>query len=200
MLIKVCGLKNCPANQKLVELPGLDMAGFIRYNKSPRFTDDPLITKKKERVGVFVNADLEEIEQAIKAFGLTVIQLHGDESPEFTATVKQRIKTIKAFGISQAADFERTAAYEGTADYFLFDTKTEKYGGSGEQFDWIMLMDYKGQTPFFVSGGIAPHSLFALKQIRHPKLLGVDLNSRFEDAPGIKNYELVKKFIESLKK
>ena len=133
--------------------------------------------------------------------GLDYLQLHGHESPDTCRTLRERgYAIIKAFPIADEEDLKMTADYEGRADYFLFDTKCSGYGGSGRRFDWSVLSGYKGRTPFLLGGGIAPDSVEAVRNFRHPKLAGIDLNSGFETAPGIKDAEKLKTFIDKIKK
>ena len=128
------------------------------------------------------------------------IDLHGSESPDDCLRLQDRgLRVIKAFRIGTAGDLEATAAYEAACSYFLFDTKTPAYGGSGKTFDWTVLDAYRGQTPFLLSGGIGPEHVRALKAFRHDRLVGYDLNSRFEQAPGIKDVEKITRFIQDMK-
>jgi len=193
---------------ELTELP-IDLMGMIFYLKSPRYVDklsDSEIESISQitthatidRVGVFVNEDIETIKQIIDTYLLDVIQLHGNESPEFCKELNKIIPVIKAFSISEISDLEQTKNYQGLWGYFLFDTKTPQYGGSGQKFDWSILDAYDGKTPFLLSGGIAVDDAEAIKAIKHPKFYGVDLNSRFEIEPGLKNIKQLKKFIKAL--
>lgn len=190
--------------KELRQLP-IDYMGMIFYEKSPRFvdrlTDSDLQTLPKDikRVGVFVNADAEYIKAKIKDYHLDLIQLHGNESPEFCKELNSTIPVVKAFRISEVKDLEKTEAYEGTAKLFLFDTKTPQYGGSGQKFDWNILNEYKGNTPFLLSGGISADDVESIKAIRHPLFYGIDLNSKFELEPGLKDIRLLQQFIKSLK-
>ena len=109
------------------------------------------------------------------------------------------LTVLKAFSIFSKDDFKQTHAYEGLVDYFLFDTKTPNYGGSGQQFDWNTLKAYEGATPFFLSGGIGAHDFKAISRITHPQFAGVDLNSKFETSPGIKDYDLLNSFITKIR-
>ena len=201
-MIKVCGMTDAD-NIRDVEVLGVDMIGFIFYPKSPRYLYQiprylPTLAK---RVGVFVNETKENILMYVDRFGLNYVQLHGDESPEYCRTLhSQGIRIIKAFSIARRKDFENTEAYEKSCDYFLFDTKCEQHGGSGNQFDWSMLNSYKGKKPFLLSGGIHPYSPPTLKELRHPQLAGFDLNSRFETKPGLKDVERLRHFLEELRK
>lgn len=190
-------------NIREVEQLKVDMIGFIFYPKSPRclYELPAYMPVKAKRVGVFVNEDKKEIEIFADRFSLDYIQLHGNESPEYCHSLRSTgLRLIKAFSIARRKDFENTEAYEKSCDYFLFDTKCEQHGGSGNQFDWTMLNSYKGKKPFLLSGGINPYSAPTLKELRHPQLAGFDLNSRFEAKPGLKEVERLKFFLEQLGK
>jgi phosphoribosylanthranilate isomerase len=205
MKIKVCGMKYPDNIQELAQLP-VDFIGMIFYDKSPRFAgnlkqDDikGILKTGKDKVGVFVNAGIEYILRKTEDYLLDFVQLHGNESPGFCRELNKFVPVIKAFSIAGISGFEQTKQYEGIAGYFLFDTKTPQYGGSGQKFDWNILDAYDGDTPFFLSGGITIDDIDKIKKIRHPRLYGVDLNSRFETEPGLKDIELLKQFIKQLK-
>ncbi|MCX6220179.1 MAG: phosphoribosylanthranilate isomerase [Bacteroidia bacterium] len=209
MLIKVCGMREPGNIEQVAAISGVDLVGLIFYEHSPRYVDSAdtalsvasLTTVKV--VGVFVNAAPEVVAAKCMDYRLDYIQLHGIETPEYLISLREQlsdwVKIIKAFPIQNAEDLKRVSGYEGLCDYFLFDTKTSGYGGSGEAFDWGILQQYKGFTEFLLSGGIAPDSLEALSRFQHKLCAGVDLNSRFETAPGIKNIPLLKDFIQQLK-
>lgn len=198
MIIKVCGLTDNTESNAVAELQGVDMLGFIFYGGSPRFTESILVTDKK-KVGVFVDAPLEYIVNQIDKHNLSAVQLHGSESPEYIRQLPQNIEIIKALGIASEADLENITDYEGLVDYFLFDTKSKNYGGTGKTFNWSTLEAYKGSTPFLLSGGIGPDSVTALREFRHLQLIGYDLNSLFETAPKVKDAALVAQFIKDMK-
>ncbi len=215
MKIKVCGL-NDPANiEELAHLP-IDFMGFIFYKKSPRYARDGNfrtwmagnrnVLGKIKRVGVFVNAEIEEILNKVHDFELDYVQLHGEESPEYcreiqsfwaTSTLRSA-RFIKAFAVDADLDFAQTRAYEGICSLFLFDTKTPQHGGSGLSFDWQLLEKYKENTPFLLSGGIGEEDAAAIRGLNFPQLYGVDVNSRFEVKPGVKDVEKVGRFLEAL--
>ena len=202
MIIKVCGMCN-PENIQQVAGLGIHWMGFIFYEKSPRYlrlsTLPPLSSTKK--VGVFVNATHEEMLQTAVHFQLDYLQLHGEESPEDCYALQKRgFDIIKAFPITTVEDLKKTQAYTGYADYFLFDTRCNGYGGSGKSFDWSILNAYTGETPFILSGGIRPESLTSLQHFHHPCLAGIDLNSGFEIEPGLKDLENLKHFINEIKR
>jgi len=200
-LLKVCGMTD-GENIREVESLGIDLMGFIFYEKSPRCVHQlpDYLPQQAQRVGVFVDANYETIMDRASAFGLTFVQLHGHETPSFCAQLQANgLRVIKAFSIAEASDLEPTGTYHGTCDYFLFDTKTATHGGSGQRFDWKVLAQYQGPTPFLLSGGIGLDSLEALHRFSHPALIGYDLNSRFETSPGVKDVEAVKLFTLNIK-
>ncbi|MBQ2525483.1 MAG: phosphoribosylanthranilate isomerase [Bacteroidales bacterium] len=199
-LIKVCGMTS-GRNIRAVEKLGVDMIGMVFYPASPRFVskEPDYLPDTAERVGVFVNAGEEAVLRCVVKYGLDMVQLHGAESPDFCARLSKRgVGVIKAFGIASAADFGRVSQYEGTCRYFLFDTRSEAYGGSGRSFDWSLLENYKGSTRFLLSGGIGPDSAASLSAVDHPMLAGFDLNSMFESAPGVKNVRLIENFLNEI--
>ena len=206
MKIKICGMKN-PENIRAVAALQPYMMGFIFYPKSPRFAE-PLdiatlnaLPKSIKKIGVFVNEDLENILTIATKYNLDGVQLHGTELESMCKELhKSGFIVIKAFPIAEAYNFKVTKKYEGTCNYFLFDTKTDAYGGSGVKFNWGMLDEYVGDTPFLLSGGIADDDAEAILKIEHPKLAGIDLNSKFEVSPGLKNVELLRGFLKELKK
>ncbi|MGF7077407.1 bifunctional phosphoribosylanthranilate isomerase/tryptophan synthase subunit beta [Mucilaginibacter sp. 3215] len=204
MKIKVCGLKH-PENINAVVALQPDYAGFIFYGKSPRYMANlaadalPTIPASIQKTGVFVNESAENIDRLIVEYGFNAIQLHGDESPEFCAAFKGRVTVIKAFGINEDFDFEQLKDYANNVDLFLFDTKTKEYGGSGKTFDWAILDQYKLDIPFFLSGGVGLENIKEVKNITHPQFYGVDLNSRFENEPGLKNIEKLKEAFKIIK-
>ena len=136
----------------------------------------------------------------VDRFGLNYVQLHGNESPEYCRTLHSHgIRIIKAFSIALPKDLLAVSHYESFCDYFLFDTRSAHYGGSGQQFDWSILQRYTGSTPFLLSGGINSYSVKALKEFHHPRLAGIDINSRFETSPGIKDVERIERFLKELR-
>jgi phosphoribosylanthranilate isomerase len=157
-------------------------------------------------VGIFVNDMPQNIVTAVYNYHLSYVQLHGDESTVMIDNLRRtlvpdivpQIKIIKAISVSSAEDLKRCEQYEGHIDLFLFDTKCKGYGGSGQQYDWSVLDAYTGQTPFLLSGGIGPDDADRLRDFHHPQCVGIDLNSKFETAPGMKDVKMLKKFINSL--
>ncbi len=198
MVIKVCGMRDAE-NIREVESLGIDLMGFIFWPKSSRCVSErPAYLPKCKRVGVFVNEDIEIVKRTAKDFDLNLIQLHGSESPEYVRLLREW-KIIKAFNIASADDLKQTKAYEGLADYFLFDTKGKSVGGNGEKFDWNVLDSYRGNTPFLLSGGIGPEDAELLSHWQHPQCIGFDINSRFEREPGIKDINKIKTFINTIR-
>ena len=204
MRIKVCGMKDSENIKQLARLP-IDYMGLIFYQKSQRFVgnlDAGLINalpRSIKKTGVFVNAEEEYIIQKVIMYNLDFVQLHGVEAPEFCRKINEQIPVVKAFSVSDAADLEKLQAYDGGCRYFLFDTKTPQYGGSGQKFDWGILHYYNGNTPFFLSGGISPDDSDTIKRIKHPAFYGIDMNSKFEIEPGFKNIQLLEKFIKDIR-
>jgi phosphoribosylanthranilate isomerase len=200
MKIKVCGMKDKHNIEALEKVREVDFIGHIFTEKSPRFIGRSQVKSHIPSFGVFVNSSKSEIEQAASEYDLSFIQLHGDESPEFSKSINESVKpVVKVFAISDKRDFEKTRDYEGCCTYFLFDTKTKLRGGSGEKFNWDLIKEYQGKTPFFLSGGISADDAQTIKEIQHPLLYGVDINSGFETKPGLKNIEEINLFAKELK-
>lgn len=204
-VIKICGMK-IPGNINAVAALHPDFMGFIFYPKSPRYAEPMDISslealpKSIKKIGVFVNEDLERILTLVFKYKLDGVQLHGTENVEICQKLRDAgLIVLKAFSIAEAYNFKVTGTYEGSCDYFLFDTKTDAYGGSGVKFDWSMLNEHKGNTPFLLSGGIGADDAEAILKIDHPKMAGIDLNSKFEISPGLKNVELLKGFLQEIK-
>lgn len=185
-----------------IEQLGADMIGLIFYSKSPRcvYEMPDYLSNHAKRVGVFVDEQAAYVQTIADRFSLDYVQLHGNESPGYCQALQHAgLNVIKNFPIATEQDLEKTKLYEGTCNYFLFDTKCETYGGSGKKFDWDILHYYKGDTPFLLSGGIDLYSTRALKSFSHPQLAGYDINSRFEVKPGKKDVKRVAKFIKQIK-
>lgn len=203
MITKVCGMRE-PDNIRQVEQLEPDWMGFIFYKNSSRFV--PIVPSympvNVKRVGVFVDTNKDGILLRTAAFKLEVIQLHGKESPSFVRDVRTLLPDkviVKAFSIREKEDILSAMAYEGCCDYYLFDTKCETVGGSGTTFDWSLLDFYQGKTPFILSGGIGPDSIPALTQLKHPLWAGIDLNSKFETAPALKDTALLATFLQAFR-
>ena len=197
MRLKICGMKY-PEN--ILEVGALlpDYMGFIFWEKSARYFDGiiPELPKSIKKVGVFVNAPLNEILEKIKTHDLQAVQLHGDESVEFCESLKKNtpklIDVIKVFPILDTFDFGILNSYEKVCDFFLFDTKGKLPGGNGTTFDWKVLEQYPSTKPFFLSGGIGIEELDSINEILKTNLpiYAIDINSKFEIEPGLKNIQL----------
>ncbi|MDP4276974.1 MAG: phosphoribosylanthranilate isomerase [Bacteroidota bacterium] len=207
MKLKICGMRD-PANILQVSALQPDYMGFIFYPPSPRFvTSLPAhllagIRKKGiEPVAVFVNETIQTIRHMVDDFSFSCVQLHGSESPEDCLWLKQQgLIVFKAISVSEPSDLERTKAYDDCCTYFLFDTKSAGFGGSGHLFDWKLLERYTGNTPFFLSGGIGPEDVPSIRSFSHPMMTGIDINSRFESAPCIKDVKLIQPFLTELRR
>ena len=206
LVIKVCGMREAE-NIREVEALGINWMGLIFWPKSSRYVSEmpDYLPQDVKRVGVFVNEDLDTVKKKADDYALNLIQLHGSESPDYVRALKTpssinplTSSIIKAFNIATADDFEQTKDYEGLVDYFLFDTKGPSVGGNGVQFDWDVLKDYHGKTPFLLSGGIGPDDAERIQAFHHPQCIGIDLNSRFELSPGLKDINKLKTFIQAL--
>lgn len=188
-------------NIRAIEQTKADLMGFIFHPKSPRFVASlpEYMPKKQKRVGIFVNASLEQILAKAQKFSLEYIQLHGDEPPAFCSELKNRgLKVIRAQRIANTDDIIRAESYN-MADLMIFDTKTELYGGSGKKFNWQLLENYKGCVPFLLSGGIRSDTFEEIKAFFHPQFAGIDLNSGFEISPALKDVGKLNNFIEKIK-
>lgn len=186
-------------NIRSIEALGVDLIGMIFFSGSPRFVDTTpsYMPPKEKRVGVFVNADVDEILRTADKYQLSMIQLHGDEPKETCNKLRtEGYRLIKAFQIAEADDLKKTSEYDELCDYYLFDTKSSGHGGTGKTFDWKVLQHYNGNTPFLLSGGISLTCIDSLSAFDHPKCAGFDLNSQFEIKPGLKDAALIKQFIK----
>ena len=196
MKLKVCGMKY---SQNITEIENLfpDLMGFIFYEKSKRFFNQPEINlnNKVKRVGVFVNENIQEIKNKIKKYKLDYVQLHGEENVNFCHSLKPFVKIIKVFKIDYNFNFKKTEEFEEVCDYFLFDTKSQLHGGSGKKFDWNLLKNYNCKKDFFLSGGIDIGDIEEIKKIVNSyPIAGIDVNSKFE----LDNLEKDKKKINLL--
>ena len=223
MIIKVCGMRDAD-NIRAVSALGVDMIGLIFWPQSPRYVrminsrsgiipdkagegvvDDGLARPKL--VGVFVDEMPQNIVTRVYNYTLDYVQLHGHESPTMIDNLRRTldpdirpgIKIIKAVSVGCADDVERCRDYEGCVDMFLFDTRTPKVGGSGEQFDWSVLQSYDGATPFLLSGGIGPDDARRVRAFSHPRCIGIDVNSKFEKEPAFKDVDMLRKFISEVR-
>lgn len=218
MTIKVCGLRAPENIAAVLATAAPDIVGFVFHPASPRAVDvgGPLSAwieansntfGQTQKAGVFVNASIEDILNNVHDYELDYVQLHGEESPEYCreiasywriSTIRQA-KLVKAFSIDADFDFEQTERFAVLCPLFVFDTKTAERGGSGKRFDWRLLEQYKGKTPFLLSGGIGPADVESVLALRHPRMVGVDINSRFETAPGVKDAAEVARFCEAVR-
>lgn len=193
------------ANIREIDNIGLaDWMGFIFYPKSSRYVSSvpDYLPVNCRRVGVFVNATHKDIIARKEAFGLDIIQLHGNESRNYILQLKQLLpadtQIIKMIQVANINDLEDTREYENLVSYFLFETKCTEYGGSGRQFDWDILKEYNGSTPFLLTGGITPEDAERVKSFTHPMFAGIDINSKFETSPAVKDTKLVQEFLASI--
>ena len=209
-IVKVCGMREAE-NIRQVEALGIDWMGFIFWPKSSRYVAEmpSYLPTKCKRIGVFVDTSIGDVMTIAEQYQLDIIQLHGQESPSYITQLishlsrLRNVKIIKAFNIATAYAFEATKRYEDYVDYFLFDTKGKSVGGNGEKFDWSVLSSYKGKTPYLLSGGIGPNDAKRLSSEFSPLnshfCLGIDLNSRFESSPALKDVAALKCFLDSIK-
>jgi phosphoribosylanthranilate isomerase len=194
---KVCGMREQGNIQQVLELAP-DFMGFIFFKKSPRYVGDhwqgpgsdfPVNTKK---VGVFVNESLAQVKSIADRFQLDYIQLHGDETPEYCSVLsRQNRPIIKAVSINTQDDLLLIEEYNSSVKYILFDTPREKYGGTGKVFDWSYLEEYDNKVPIFLSGGISVDNIQKIKHLSTLNLAVIDVNSRFEIAPGLKDVSML---------
>jgi phosphoribosylanthranilate isomerase len=207
MKLKVCGMKY-PDNIVDVAMLKPDYMGFIFYQKSVRFVNihevrETIQTLHKDisRVGVFVDHPHAEVIEICQSLQLDFAQLHGNETSEYTTKIKASgIGVIKVFHMENNFDWSRVSDFGPLADFFLFDTSSPHYGGSGRKFNWEQLAKYPGATPFFLSGGIDVEDIPQIKKLNHLQIRGIDINSRMESSPGFKNIDRVQTFINELRK
>ena len=182
MKLKVCGMK---FSENIAEIESLkpDFMGFIFYKKSKRFFNESklILNDKINRVGVFVNQEINEVIYNIKKYKLDYVQLHGEEDVRYCLSIKSICKVIKVFKIDDTFNFDKVKKFENVSDYYLFDTKTNLHGGSGKKFNWEILKNYNSKKYFFLSGGISENDIEEIKKIRkiYP-IIGIDINSKFE--------------------
>ena len=201
MKLKVCGMKY---SQNITEIENLfpDLMGFIFYEKSKRFFNQPEINlnNKVKRVGVFVNENIQEIKNKIKKYKLDYVQLHGEENVNFCHSLQPFVKIIKVFKIDYNFNFKKTEEFEEVCDYFLFDTKSQLHGGSGKKFDWDLLKNYNCKKDFFLSGGIDISDIEEIKKIVNSyPIAGIDVNSKFELENLEKDKEKINLLIKKLR-
>ena len=208
MNIKVCGITS---KKQLQQLEGLDIAyaGFIFHEGSARFAGEKLADEDLigmdldiKKVGVFIDAEYEDIMEMVEKFELDMVQLHGNESPELCAELSEDTEVIKVFSIGKETGSidKLIAPYDNVCDYYLFDTSVKgSKGGTGEKFDWKKLAGAKIEKPFFLSGGIGPDDVAMVKKFKHPDFFGIDVNSKFEKEPGVKDMGLILGFVKNIK-
>ena len=201
MKLKVCGMKH---SQNITEIESLfpDLMGFIFYEKSKRFFNQPEINlnNKVKRVGVFVNENIQEIKNKIKKYKLDYVQLHGEENVNFCNSLQPFVKIIKVFKIDYNFNFKKTEEFQEVCDYFLFDTKSQLHGGSGKKFDWDLLKNYNCKKDFFLSGGIDISDIEEIKKIVNSyPIAGIDVNSKFELENLEKDKEKINLLIKKLR-
>jgi len=204
MIVKVCGIRTTQ-NLDYLSQSNADWIGFIFFGKSKRnFLDGDISPEQmqaieKVKVGVFVNESLDMIAASIETYALDMVQLHGDESNAFCEQVKHLgVEVMKAFSVQDELP-SNLNDYVGAIDFVLFDTKGAERGGNGVQFDWSILESYRLNMPFLVSGGIGVEDVSELKKIKNKKMAGIDINSRFELEPGLKDEQLLEQFIHEFK-
>ena len=209
MKIKVCG-NTLPQQVSGLDDIGVAFAGFIFYPRSPRYMVQKISPEKMRqikgkiiKVGVFVNPTYEELMKTVEDYRLDMVQLHGDESPKFCDKIADYISVIKAFRLSDNDSIQyMTQSYTEVCDFFMFDTLGAGYGGTGKKFDWTILQQSLPLKPYFLSGGIEPGDEKKLEEfIGTPageKLFAIDINTKFEIGPGVKDVNSVKKFAENL--
>ena len=199
--LKICGMKFRENIEQVAALQP-DYMGFIFFEKSLRNFDAevPKIDADIKKTGVFVDASIDFILDNIEKHELQAVQLHGNETPEFCAALKtEDLEIIKVFSVKDTFDFNILQRYEGKVDFFLFDTKGKAKGGNGITFDWGILQKYPSEIPFFLSGGIGLEEIGILKDFPFPETFyGIDVNSRFELEPGLKNLETLKELRKTI--
>lgn len=218
MKTKVCGLRD-PENIEAILQLGIDYAGFIFHKRSKRYVgktklaewlaaNDALFSRTA-KVGVFVNAEVDYMLNTVHDYQLNYVQLHGNESPGYCRELKllwsvstlRKAQIIKAFPITPDFDFDSTNEFADSCPLFVFDTGgLPEHGGTGKKWDWEKLNEYNSPVPFLLSGGIGPDDAERIKQLDHPQFAGVDLNSRFESKPGIKEVESLRSFLDTLRR
>lgn len=205
-LLKVCGMRE-PDNIAAVAALQPDFMGFIFYPKSSRYVGPELsramlaqLPAGIRKVGVFVDASVAEMLTQVAALGLDMVQLHGHETSATCQALRAAgVPVIKAFAVGEMLDVEVLTPYVGSCDYFLFDTKGVQPGGNGTAFDWNLLAAYELPVPYFLAGGLELAHAEALRNLRLPGLVALDLNSRFETAPGLKDPEQLRQLFATLR-
>lgn len=206
MKAKICGLRDAENIKDILEMQP-DYVGFIFYPKSPRYSNpDDLVeitsnwASSTKKIGVFVNEKPQTIVEIANKLTLDYVQLHGNESIEEVKFLKEKnINVIKAFSVNEQFDFSCLADYENHTDYFLFDTATPNYGGSGQSFDWSILKENSIQKPFFLGGGLRAESISIIEALELNNLHALDFNSKLEKEPGVKHTELTRTILNQVK-
>lgn len=198
-IVKVCGINRIKNMDQVSNLP-IDMIGINFYMGSKRYIGNVSININPniKRVGIFVDPTIDELLQYTEECQLDYVQLHGDVEANFCREILPIVKIIKAFGVHPSFDFSETEEFN-FCDYFLFDTASKDHGGTGQKFPWSMLDRYQGDIPFLLAGGIGPDDVDKILELKHLKFAGVDINSKFEIEPGLKNVEKVDSFVQLLK-
>ncbi len=206
MVIKVCGLRDLDNMRQVACLTPM-LAGFIFYPGSPRYVGEPPADFLSELspfvnpVAVFVNAEAGHVRDVASRYGFGIVQLHGDESARYCAALKESgLVVFKAIGVTDNMDWDSLKDYEGIVDAFVFDTGDSRRGGTGRKFDWCQLERYRLSTPYLLGGGIGPDDVDEIVAAMRPGMVGIDINSRFETEPGVKDITKLVKFILSLRK
>ncbi|MFT4093735.1 MAG: phosphoribosylanthranilate isomerase [Niabella sp.] len=203
--IKVCGMTSLAQVAQLTAI-GVDYAGFIFYEKSPRFVGNKInpadlkVLTGLKKVGVFVNETEENILNAVDRYGLDMVQLHGDEPPQFYDRLKSKADVIKVLRVQGNENLNDLLAPHHHAHYFLFDTKAGAYGGTGKKFDWSVLESQHFTRPYFLSGGIGAGDTEQVKAFTAANtVFALDINSKFETAPGVKDIQMIQEFVKMIR-
>lgn len=196
--LKVCGLRDNA--QAVIDTVRPDMAGFIYYNKSPRYVGDLDVSSisAKSKVGVFVNEDIEQVKSIISKDKLDMVQLHGTEAVAYCKALKSQVAVIKVFSGNDQINPKELEDYAEAIDFYLFDTRDENFGGTGKAFDWGNLKALKLKKPVILSGGIGLAEAKKVIELADLDIYAIDVNSRFEIKPGLKNLELLKDLKEQI--
>lgn len=199
LMLKVCGMRDAMNIREAAQLMP-DFMGFIFYPASPRYVGQENISDrlkslpgKIKKAGVFVDENPGSLVSIMNINDLDIVQLHGNESQGYCELLKKEgLVIMKSIRVGKEFDFRDMAPFIGVADYFLFDTKGTTYGGTGVPFEWEVLNDYPYEVPFFLSGGVGIENIDGVKRLRSKQLMAIDVNSRIESAPGIKDIEKLK--------
>lgn len=210
--VDLMGFIFCPTSARYVTMQPSE-SGIVPDRASRLLTNSRLPVssvrvKKPKRVGVFVDAKAQDIIRRVYSYGLDYIQLHGCETAiaidnlrrTIDPDIRAGIKIIKTISVGGAEDIGVWRDYKGHVDMLLFDSKSATHGGSGAKFDWRVIESYDGDIPFLLSGGIGPGDAAAVCDVRHEKLAGIDINSCFERAPGIKDIRLLEPFVRYIRR